>query len=139
MTNQKNAHDVIVHKANAPISKGESLADFSIAVGDAGKTFVRQQLNLDSKKSDVFVIEIFSGSVVFDVFTFGSSVRKRRFFAVAYTRNAQQGFEFSNLTEVQRVVSFEAKPQGVPVTKTAGAEGWVDTKKASADMWYGVI
>ncbi len=141
---EKQTYDVLVHKAQVAVKRGESLQAFVQKVRIAGSAFITQQLNLDPKNSDVFAIEVFSTTAIFDVFLFGSVKapnKKQRFFAVSYTRKADGEFEFKNLTEVDRVVSFAATAK-VPVLKSMdGAEGWasaVDVRKAkSTALWAG--
>lgn len=145
----KQTHDVVVHKAIVALKTGESLSQFTRSVSDAGRDFIRKQLNLSAEsKADVYAVEVFASSAVFDVFMYGPDVdvkKRQRYFAASYTRKTD-AFEFDNMTEVVRKTTFEKKPQGIPVTKAAesveeldGASGWVDVAKASAALWDGVI
>jgi len=111
-------HDVIVHKANVPMMKGESLRDFTTALSDAGRATLVQKLNVDVKKASVFMLEAYSDSAVFEVYKYDEVTKpneRMRFYAMTYKRDEKGAFTFDNQTEVDRVVRFEAKTQ---VTKS---------------------
>lgn len=141
---QKTTHEVVVRK-DIKLGQGESLRQFTAALSDSGRTFMKQKLNLDPKKSDVFTVEVFKGSVVFEVYRFGPDVEPKKrmtFFAMTHKRNDQGGFTFDNMIEVERITAFQAKPQGgIPVTtakasRDVGCDGWQRTTKS---LWSGVV
>lgn len=105
-------HHVIVQK-DITLATGESLATYAQKVRDAGTKYVRQKLNLGTKSDcSCYPIEIFSKSVIFDVYQYGPNVNESdrcRYYAVAYARKDDGSFEFSTLTEVERVVGYQAK------------------------------
>lgn len=143
MEERRHTHDVVVQKDIA-LATGESLSAYTQKVRDAGCKYVKQKLNLGDK-SGCYPIEVFSKSVIFDVYNYGptSSDTNYRYFAAAYTRKDTGEFEFSTLTEVERVVSYQPKTTAVPVTKAASpaseladAPGWQLTAKS---LWHGVL
>lgn len=133
-------HDVIVHKASISLADGESIQQYTKRLREAGVKFIGMKLNL-VKDSSVYPVEIFSKSLVFDVYQYGPNVdadKRARFFAAAYTRKANGDFEFSTLTEVERVTVYQPK-SSVSITKAlADGEahpGW-NVKKA---LFEGVV
>ncbi len=123
---EERTHDVVVHKADVPLQTGESIRAFTRALSDAGRDHVRKKLNLPDKDVDIFMVEAFAKSAVFDVFKFGPNVsqkERQRFYATSFTRKATGAFEFGPTTEVQRVTSF--KPKAATVTKATTAEAKV--------------
>lgn len=145
---QKKTHDVIVHKAGLPLMTGESLGKFSGRLREAGMAYVNNSLSL-VKDSSVYPVEIYGKSVVFDVAQYGKDVpsnKRYRFFAAAYTRKENGAFEFSTLTEVERVVTYQTKPP-MAVTKAAARpvenaktfEGAPDWKHVNKSLWANVL
>jgi len=147
MSETKKTHDVIVQKDIA-LATGESLSVYAQKVRDAGKSYIKQKLNL-GKDSSCYPVEIFSKSVVFDVYQFGENVeesKRVRFYAAAYTRKNDGSFEFNTLTEVERVVGYQPKEAATAVTKghapaqpqapeSPDAPGWLVAKA----LWNGVL
>ncbi len=115
---EERTHNVVIHKANVPLQTGESIRQFTRALSDAGRDHVRKKLNLPDKGVDIFMVEAFAKSAVFDVFRFGPDAPKpkQRFIATAFTRKTTGEFEFGPTTEVQRVTTFQPK-SAVPVAK----------------------
>lgn len=115
-------HECIVHKANVPLAAGESLSKYSNALSSAGNTYLKKQLNLNSLAkpayAGVYMIEAYSDKCVFDVYKYAGTDAPGdyKYYAVNYTRKANGDFEFKDLTEVERVVSFQAKPS-LSITK----------------------
>lgn len=133
-------HDVVVHKASIALADGESIGQYTSKLRDAGRSYINQKLNL-VKDASVYPVEIFSKSIVFDVYQYGPNSapdKRARFYAAAYTRKDSGDFEFSTLTEVERVTMYQAK-QTATVTKAQGEDtdhpGW-DVKKS---LFAGVI
>ena len=118
-------HNVVVHKANIPLLKGESLKDFTCALREAGRKHVMQKQNLPSKGVDVYMVEAFSDHIVFDVYWYGENAvkdKQMQFFAVPYKRGTDGKFEFGDTMEVRRVTTYEpvssvTKATTVPVSK----------------------
>ena len=150
----ENTREVIVHKANIPLAKGESIRAYTAALEKAASAALRQKLNLAPDKSSVYMIEAYPTKAVFDVYKYssgpGANDSSFRYFAMDYTRKAGGEFEFSNSTEVERVVSFEPK-EGIQITKAAGPDavetkqeevrpefmpGWATMNKS---LWAGVL
>jgi hypothetical protein len=140
MTTEKLTHDVLVQK-DITLGTGESISAYSQKVRDAGSKYVKQKLNL-VKDSGCYPVEIFSKSVIFNVYQYGPTVeddKRSRYFAVAYTRKNDGTFEFATLTEVEQVVGYQPK-DSTAVTKSAttglNAPGWQSVAKA---LWNGVL
>lgn len=118
-------HDVYVRK-DIKLATGESLADYTSAIRDAGQKFLTQKLNLKSDSGpngttcDCYSLEIFSKSIIFCVYKYGPKVAaddRSRYYALGYTRNSDGTFEFTSPVEVERVTSFQVKPAASSVTK----------------------
>lgn len=138
MTQPAPTHDVVVRK-DIKLETGESISDFTRKARESGVKYIRQQLNLDKKESGVYPIEIFSKSMVFDVYKYSPANEddRIRYYACAYTRKNDGTFDFSTLTEVERVTMYQPKSTAM-VTKSADEgdhPGW-DVKKS---VWHGVI
>lgn len=132
------SHPVVVQK-DITLATGESLQTYSQKVRDAGTKYVKQKLNLATKDCSCYPVEIFSKSVIFDVYQYGPNIdetNRTKYYAVAYTRKDDGAFEFSTLTEVERVVGYQAKDSAVPTTKAADSPGWAPTRKS---LWQGVL
>lgn len=143
MSEAQVTHDVAVQK-DITLAAGESLQAYTQKVRDAGCKYVKQKLSLD-KNAGCYPVEVFSKSVVFDVYQYGENVdesKRYRYFAAAYARKNDGTFEFSTLTEVERVISYRPK-ETAAVTKAkreehevADAPGWQRTEKS---LWHGVL
>lgn len=133
------SHPVVVQKDIA-LATGESLQTYSQKVRDAGTKYVKQKLNFATKNCSCYPVEIFSKSVIFDVYQYGQNIdeaNRCKYYAVAYTRKDDGAFEFSTLTEVERVVGYQAKDSTMPTTKAVDdSPGWVPTQKS---LWQGVL
>ncbi len=129
-------HEVVVHKAGLTLMKGESLGQFTRSLSVAARKALGQKLNLDfaatnkngSPTAGAYMLEVFSDSLVFDVWKAQSENEPSnyRYFAMKYSRKATGEFEFSYTTEVERVTTYQAK-ESAPVTKAKP-----DPKKAFA-------
>lgn len=136
-----NQHNVVVHKASITLADGESIGQFTSKLRDAGRNYIASKLNLP-KDSSVYPVEIFSKSIVFDVYQYGPNVKegdRARFYAAAYARKDSGDFEFSTLTEVERVTSYQAKQTATVMKASDKAPGWVEVAVAKAAFWSGVI
>lgn len=129
-----NSHPVVVQK-DITLATGESLQTYSQKVRDAGTKYVKQKLNLGTKDCSCYPVEIFSKSVIFDVYQYGPNTdepNRCKYYAVAYTRKDDGAFEFSTLTEVERVVGYQAKDSTVPTTKALWSTAMVNNLPDSA-------
>lgn len=105
-------YETIVHKANLALAKGESLNQFTQKLRDAASKAIALKLNLTVNNCSAYMVETFADSAVFDV-------TKRplkeggqysyAYYAMKYSRKADGAFEFSGVTEVERVTSFQPK------------------------------
>jgi hypothetical protein len=81
-----------------------------------------KQLNLNSlakpASAGAYLIEAYSDKCIFDVYKYGGDggSSEYKYYAFTYTRKADGKFEFKDLAEVERVISFQAK-SGLSVTK----------------------
>jgi hypothetical protein len=154
---QQRTVDVLVQK-DISLATGESVNAFVEKVRNAGIGYLRQKLNVPINKAGsvsthIYPVEIFSKSIIFDVYKYGDGVKdedKARFYAVAYARKDDGSFEFSTLTEVERVVGYQPKSTAVAKSKEGGkpfepieiayaeldaAPGWAVAKS----FWNGVL
>lgn len=131
-------YDVIVRKS-FPLAAGETLRDATKKLSDAGVKKLVTKLNLDVKKTSVYMLDVFEGAAVFEVYKSEPSKPGDyfRFYAMKYTRKNGGDFEFGDMVEVERVTRYEAKANA-PITKSADewpTEGWI-TKSA---FWAGAL
>jgi hypothetical protein len=133
----ESTHNVIVQKDIA-LATGESLGAYAQKVRDAGMKYVKQKLNL-VKDSSCYPVEIFSKSVIFNVYQYGPTIdedKRSRYFAAAYARNDDGSFEFSTLTEVEQIVGYQAK-ESASVSKSVDPQpGWRPIVKS---LWNGLL
>jgi len=115
---------VAVHKANISLQAGESVREYTKALGDAAQKALKQKLNL-MQEADVWPIEVFTDKVVLDVFQpkATDSKQRMRYFGMKYTRKDTGDFEFGETVELKRVTRFEPKNMAaVSKAKKADAE-----------------
>lgn len=142
------AEQTILVQKDIKLATGESLSTFSQKLREAGVSYMERKLNVVKGGADttsIYPIEIFSKSAIFNVYKYGPNVKsseREAFYAVAYTRKEDGAFEFSTLTEVERVIGFQAKQSATPVSKAKkqapehqDAPGW-HVKKA---FWANVL
>lgn len=123
-----NSHPVVVQK-DISLATGESLGVYAQKIRDAGTKYIKQKLNLVPKESSCYPVEIFSKSVIFDVYRYGPNIDETKrctYYAAAYTRKDDGSFEFSTLTEVERVVGYQAKDSTTPTTKALWSTAMVN-------------
>ena len=119
-------YECVVHKANVPLASGESLGKYTNQLSGDGRTYIMKQLNLNSlakpASAGAYMIEAFADKAIFDVYKYGGgdgSPSEYKYYALNYTRKADGKFEFKDLTEVERVISFQAKPSMALTSKAA--------------------
>lgn len=114
--------DVIVHKANIPLMKGESISKFTQTLSEKAKDHCFTKLNMVAGKDYAWMAEAFDDSVVLSTYK-GSKPNK--YYAFTYGRDAKTGeFSFGSLTEVEKVIGY--KPKELKITK-------------ARDMWANVL
>ena len=107
MAEEKTTMDVIVHKANVPMMKGESINQFTNKLSQAGRAHVLRKLNIAEKDGGAWLVEAFQDRVVFSTYK-GQEPTKH--YAFKYTRADKSGdFEFGGVIEVERMTSFVPK------------------------------
>jgi len=135
-------HEVVVHKANVSLMKGESLRDYISKVSNAGRQHLMKKLNLGNKVA-VYMVEAFSDAAVFNVYRYDDNAQSDKinsYYAVPYKRKDDGTFEMGEATEVISVTRFE--PKKVPISKssekTFGNEvsTWKETEKS---FWKGAL
>lgn len=126
--------ETAVHKAQISLRNGETIEDFVNKLSSEGKKYISQKLNL-SGDNICWLVETFAKQVVFNVYKNDDSF----YISVLYERDAKGNFSFSDIEEVERIVSFKPTEQeSLDVSKRFG--GWVKlhsvTKKS---FWSDVI
>lgn len=119
MTAETTTMDVLVHKANIPMMKGESLNQFTNMLSAEGRKHVMAKLNIAPKSGGAWMTETFQDRVVFSTYRENEPTRYHSF---TYERGKDGGFTFGPVTEVVRVTSFEPKP-GISITKGQSCPG----------------
>lgn len=141
MSEQKISYQVAVHKAGLSLAQGESVAQFTQALREAGQTYVMQKFNVPVGKADVYMMEVFSSAAVFEIYRYRdpsvAQKNRQKFYAVKYARKTDGSFEFAETKEVERAVVYREKTNMMPTTKAVeAAPGWVDVGKS---IWNGVL
>ena len=141
----KKTTNVVVHKANIPLIKGESINSFTDALNTAGRVHIKESLNI-SKGGGGWMVESDATKAVFNVY--GNDIDK--YYAVKYTRDKKTGaFSFQQPMEVKRVTKFVPVPTtavpktvsgGIFITKS-GAEkpGFWEYAETEKSLWNGII
>lgn len=122
-SNNKLQCNVFVRK-DIKLSTGESIQQFTQKARDKGVKWLHQQLNVDKTKASIYPVEIFSKAMVFDVYKYstGNTESSQSYYACAYARKDNGEFEFSNLIEVERVVSFQQKSSQIQKSQEVEVE-----------------
>lgn len=140
------SYEVAIHKAGLPLRDGESLNEFTQQLRDSGSQTLTKKLNLvntEKNYSSVYMVEAFGSAAIFEVYKSGPNISpndRMRFYAMKYSRDDSGGFQFDNMTEVQRVTRFEQK-KPAQVMKSVAAEqevapGW---QKSVKGLWDTVL
>lgn len=112
-------YEAIVHKANIPLLKGESVSQFMSKLQAAAREHIMKKLNMTAKTGYVYCFETFADATIADVSKRGptdSDPWTYGYYALPYTRKTAGEFDFGDLVEVERVTSFQPK-QPIPLTK----------------------
>ncbi len=113
-------YECVVHKANVPLASNESLRTYTERLNKGARDYVTKQLNLGTGKCSGYMLEVYADKAVFDVYKYAamgsSEPGEYKYYGVQYARKANGDFEFKNLTEVERVTSYQAKPS-LAITK----------------------
>jgi len=131
---------VAVHKASITMLKGETLDQFTNAIGDAGREHVFKKLNLSRDSGSAWMAETFGASVVFRAY---KKEGPASYHAFTYKRDEKGVFAFGDLVEVQRMTVFEPK-ESLSVTKAKDVNelcfkkfgDWIQISKS---FWNGVV
>jgi hypothetical protein len=135
MTEAK-TYDVVVHKANLPMMKNESINEYTCNLSKAGSEAVRKSLGMTgSKHAYAYMVEAFADTAVFyasDYDQQGVTKSKSGYYATIYKRDDKGVFNFSAFKEVVRVTRFEA-----PAGSDSPTESTVIATKKSAEPVIG--
>lgn len=122
-------HSVIVHKANVPMLKNESLGAFCHALKSAAKAHLMQKYNVDDKKGSAYAVEVFADKAVFMVIPDYEKPSTNDFHvAFKFARATDGTFTFGETMKVQPVTSFIAADGGTAAVSKArglGMDNWV--------------
>lgn len=132
--------EVVVHKAALQLKAGESVSVFTQNLTDAGRSYLKQKLNLQ-KGDACYAMETFADKVVFNTYKYENPPSQDKYYAVKYSRKPDGSFEFGEAVEVQRVTTYEAKNNTFTVTKSKDGDdeappGWATVKKS---MWGNLL
>jgi hypothetical protein len=102
-------HEVVVHKAQIPLARGESINQYTQRLSEAARKYAITKLNI--VKGGAYMCEAFNDSLVMDVYKrlADDGPTEYKYYSVMYTRKADGDFMFSSFTEVERVTSFRPK------------------------------
>lgn len=122
--------NVVVHKANVPMLRGESLDKFIGKLSQAARAHGRKKFAM-SGVDWMWMPEAFASSVIVSV---DKKDMPRKMFAMSYKRDLKTGdFTFGEAIEVERKVSFSAVKPGqngqLPIRKATD----VDEDKAHGE------
>lgn len=121
---------VIVHKASVSLNSGETIHEYIRKVSQKGREHCKKKLNLEEKKSYVYMEEAYGDSAVFSVEKYtDASTGGAKYYDVSYKRDGED-FEFGELTEVEKVTSFKPVKEKISVAKI---------KLDKEDFWSGAI
>lgn len=122
---QRITYEVVVHKANLPLAKGESVSQFTSRLREAAAKQIAMKLNLTPQNCSVYMVETFADSAIFDVSkrpAVTGDAWSYAYYAAKYTRKVDGSFEFGETTEVERVTSYQPKPKMDVTTATNKAK-----------------
>jgi hypothetical protein len=128
--------DVVVHK-DFPLFKGETVREATRKLSDSGREFVMRKLNLTQKTAGSYMVEAFSSACVFEVYRRDVDA-PYKYYAVSFKRSKEGDFEFGTTMEVERVTSFQPKPNQPTLKSEDGYPGWPVKKDANA-FWQDVV
>jgi hypothetical protein len=106
-------NQVTVHKAGLALIPNESVAQYARLLADKAREHFVNKLSIVKGKADVYVCEIYSTSVIVEVYKYEETDPKNRskIFASTYKRKEDGSFEFDATQEVMRVVRYESVSQ----------------------------
>jgi len=106
-------------RKDIPVMNGESLQAYANKINKPVMKWVKQQLNLKNEGAYIRPIEVFSKTIIVTVSQYDRDLRETidKYYACSYTRKENGDFEFSNLTEVERVSGYQQKKQDISKAK----------------------
>jgi hypothetical protein len=141
MTDVQRNYQAIVHKANVPLMKSESLGQFTHALRKQAQPMLMQKFNMDEKKGGAWPLEVYSNKAVFMVVPDWEDISKDVNVAFSYERDESTGdFKFGEVQKVKAIVSYEVTkradlPQAMDMPAWTPDQA-VDTAKS---FWHGVV
>jgi hypothetical protein len=133
-TPEPRKQDVLVHKAVVPLMEGESMGVFTKALGAAGRDYLMQKYNIDSKKGSAWPVEVYANKAVFMVVPDYNQPSSNDFYvAVKFNRANTGQFNFVDTIKVTPVTTFVARNDEAvaKAAKTYGLDAWT---KAESDF-----
>jgi hypothetical protein len=114
-------HEVTVHKAGLSLKPNESVHDFTRQLQDGARVHFTNKFGISKGKGDAYVCEVFSTSVIVEVFKWDDSDPKNRqkYYAATYKRKDDGAFDFETAQEVARVIRYEAVSSAPAIAKSA--------------------
>jgi hypothetical protein len=136
----RNTMKVIVHKANIPMIKGESLTDFTGNLSKAAKEHTLAKLNISNKNGGGWLMEAYSDKVIMAAYN-GDDPTK--YYATSYKRNVDGSFAFGDLVEMERTSVWKPKGQSILKSKQDGVETEegesCSDQKTDKNLWSGLV
>jgi hypothetical protein len=117
-------HDVIVHKAIS-LKKGETLSQFTEALSAAVRGKIMEALRIAKDKGSAYIMEVTEKAVIVQTYVYNQSGSDYRTYMYKYERDTDGDFEFSDLTEVERVTSYRPKTTTSNVLKSIDGAHYV--------------
>ena len=127
--------EVAVHKAKISLKSGESISDYTAKLRNEGREHVMKKLSIGDSEGSAWMAEAFSTKAVFSVYKYDSG-EGDAYFSTTYKRKEDSSFEFGDVTEVERVTTFEPKSGTGVQDVSKNLDGWVKVKKS---FWGGLI
>ena len=151
--------DVLVYKQNVPINNGESISDYTDKLSTAARSHIMGKLNIAKGNGGAWAVEIYNDKAVMCVY---KGEESNKYYMVKYSRDKNGTFNFGDMIEVERVISFKPKVD-MQITKTEDSlisspnsekdctsgyktrkalgepiefNGWIETEKS---FWTGII
>jgi hypothetical protein len=137
-------YQAIVHKANVPLMKGESLGQFTHQLRKQAQPMLLQKFNTDEKKGGAWPLEVYSNKAVFMVAPEWADISKDLTVAFSYERDEATGdFKFGDVQKVKAIVSYEVSKR-VELPVAMEMPNWTPDTEAppvetAKSFWHGVV
>ena len=126
---------VAVHKSKIALATGESIDQYVRKLRDEGREHVMKKVSLADTDGGAYLVEAFSDKAVFSVYKYGAGGDS--YVSTTYKRKEDKSFEFGEITEVEKVVSFKPKSGDEAIEDVSKNLGdWVKVEK---NLWGGLF